>query len=84
MIRAKGRSSSGRYMLTFSRRPYAGTDPRRSVSVLPHHPRPPRLRWMNFNICLHCRANGRPGERRSPQNDNVYEFDGQRLHQVVH
>jgi hypothetical protein len=48
-------------MLTFSRRPHAGTNPLRLASVLADHARPPGLRWMNFNICPHCLANGRPG-----------------------
>jgi hypothetical protein len=85
MIRATGRSSSGRYMLTFSRRPYAGTDPRRSVSVLAHYPRPPRLRWMNFNICPHCRANGRPGalERLNEWGPIISRSDGLNFHPVL-
>jgi hypothetical protein len=48
-------------MLTFTRRPHAGTELSRSAGASPHRARPPRLPWMNFKMCPHCLANGRPG-----------------------
>ncbi len=70
------------YMLTFSRRPDAGTDPSRSAGVLADHARQPRLRWMNFNICPHCLANGLPGtlERLNERGPIISRSDGINFH----
>ena len=72
-------------MLTFSRRSrYDGDPPRSSSGLLECH-RPPRLRWINFNICPHCRANGRLGalERLNECGPIISRSDGLNFHLVL-
>src|SRR5260370_42246642 len=85
MTTRKRRPSSGAQMLTFSRRPHYDGDPSLSTSGLLERPRPPRLRWMNFNICPHCRANGRPGalERLNEWGPIISRSDGLNFHLVL-
>jgi hypothetical protein len=47
-------------MLTFIRQPHRATDSPRSGSTSADCASEPRLRWRDFNICPHCRTNGRP------------------------
>jgi hypothetical protein len=70
-------------MLTFTRRPNA--DPSHSASILPERTRLPRRRWMNFNICPHCLANGRLALVEGPNEWGpiVSRSDGVNFHLVL-
>jgi hypothetical protein len=72
-------------MLPFARRPHAGTNPLRSANVAVGEARPPRLRWMNFNRCPHCIANGRPGmpERMNDWGIMISRSDGETFHLIL-
>jgi hypothetical protein len=72
-------------MLTLSWRTHTGTSRSPSTSVLADHARPPRLRWMNFSICPHCLANGRPGtlERLNEWGPIISRSDGVNFHLVL-
>src|SRR5258708_7403599 len=85
MTPRKGRPSSGRYMLTFSRRPHVGSDPSYSANVPAENAHPPRLRWMNFSFCPHCVANGRPCmlERLNEWGPMISRSDGKSFHLVL-
>jgi len=85
MTTRKRRPSSGAQMVTFSRQPHAGINPSHSTSVQAANARAPRLRWMNFNICPHCRANGRSGalERLNEWGPIISRSDGLNCHLVL-
>ena len=72
-------------MLNFRRRLHAGTDPSHSAGAPADHAHPLRLRWMNFNICPHCRVNGRPGtlERLNQWGPMISRSDGMNFHLVL-
>jgi hypothetical protein len=72
-------------MLTFTQRPQTGTDLSRSACVTADPARPPILRWMNFSICPHCLANGRPGtlERLNEWGPIISRSDGVNFHLVL-
>jgi hypothetical protein len=55
------------------------------VSLPPDLPRPPRLRWMNFNVCPHCQAHGRPSmlERLNEWGPMISRSDGINFHLVL-
>jgi hypothetical protein len=72
-------------MLTFIRRLDTRPDQSHSGSVLAKPARPPRLRWRNFNICPHCRANGRRDvlERLTERGPMISRSDGMLFHIVL-
>ena len=72
-------------MLTLNRAPHGGIDLSRSADVLADGTRQPRPRWMNFNICPHCRVNGRPGtlERLNQWGPMISRSDGMNFHLVL-
>jgi hypothetical protein len=47
--------------------------------------RPPRLRWINFNVCPHCQAHGRPCmlERLNEWGPMISRSDGVNFHLVL-
>ena len=72
-------------MLTFRRRPHTGTNPLLQASFMANFDSRPRLRWMNFNICPHCTANGRIDviERLDERGPMISRSDGQNFHLVM-
>jgi hypothetical protein len=72
-------------MLTFIRRSIASAGASHPANVLAERGRPPRLRWRNFNICPHCRANGRRDtlERLNEQGPVISRSDGMLFHLVL-
>jgi hypothetical protein len=72
-------------MLTFIRRSIASANTSHPRSVLAGPGRPPRLRWRNFNICPHCRANGRRDvlERLNERGPMISRSDGMLFHIVL-
>ena len=47
-------------MLTFIRHAHRGAESPRSTTSSSDADRQPRVRWRDFSLCPHCRANGRP------------------------
>jgi len=72
-------------MFSFGHRPNVGTAPSASQSVFADHATLPRLRWMNFNTCPHCLANGRPSiiERLKDWGLIISRSDGVNFHLVL-
>jgi hypothetical protein len=72
-------------MLTFIRRSIASPEKSHPTSVLAKPNRPLRLPLRNFNICPHCRANGRPDvlERLNEQGPVISRSDGMLFHIVL-
>lgn len=58
---------------------------RSATVILPDLPRPPRYRWMNFNMCPHCQVHGRPCmlERLNEWGPMISRSDGKNFHLVL-
>ena len=70
-------------MFRFSWWTHFGIAPTRSATVLLSHP--PGLRWMNFTVCPHCQAHGRPCmlERLNEWGPMISRSDGINFHLLL-
>jgi hypothetical protein len=72
-------------MLSFGRQAHADGGPSHAAGVMASEVRAPRLRWRNFNVCPHCKQNGRPYllERLNERGPVISRSDGLRFHLVL-
>jgi len=72
-------------MFNISGLPHFRTGPSRPMSNLADRVRPQRLPWVNFNICPHCLAHGRPCLFESPKECGpiIARSDGVNFHLVL-
>jgi hypothetical protein len=73
------------YILGFGRRPIIGNDESHLTSGPTAYPAQPLLRWMDFSMCPHCKANNRPWflERLNENGPMISRSDGINFHLVL-